>query len=175
MDVPTEKSHIVNAINSGSLFLSYIGHGSNQSWSNYGIFSTADFSSLTNAGKLTIMLEMTCSTGYFTDLRPAFSSLAESILRSKNGSQAVGAVADWAATGFGVLEGHDLLEKGFLNSIMYQGVRQMGAATVIGKIYLWTNGVSSHRDLIDTFMLFGDPALHLTIPWNNLYLPLIKK
>jgi hypothetical protein len=119
---------------------------------------------------------MTCLTGNFADPRPALNSLAETMLRAKSGSQAIGAVADWAATGLGVQEGHDLLEKGFFNSVMYQGKRQMGAAAVFGKTYLWINGVNSHRDLIDTYTLLGDPALHITLPdWPHLYLPFIKK
>jgi hypothetical protein len=175
-NVPTENSHIVNAINGGSLFLSYMGHGSNELWSNDSIFTTGDVSSLSNAGKLTIPLEMTCLTGNFADPRPALNSLAETMLRAKSGSQAIGAVADWAATGLGVQEGHDLLEKGFFNGVMYQAKRQMGAAAVMGKTYLWINGVNSHRDLIDTYTLLGDPALHLTLPtWPNLYLPFIKR
>jgi hypothetical protein len=59
---------------------------------------------------------------------------------------------------------------------MYQSARQMGAATVMGKVNLWTNGAGLNRDLIDTFILLGDPALHLTIPtWSNYYMPMIEK
>jgi hypothetical protein len=166
---------ILSAINTGSLLLSYVGHGSNGSWSNANIFNLSDVNTLTNAGKLTILLEMTCLTGQFADPRPPLNSLAETLVRATSGTQAIGAVADWAATGLGVGPGHDLLEKGFFSGLMYQGARQIGAATVIGETNLWTNGSGSNRDLIDTFVLLGDPALHLTLPSGGWYLPSIEK
>jgi hypothetical protein len=111
---------------------------------------------------------MTCWEGYFLD--PNYTSVAEAFLRTAN----KGAVASWSATGLGVAHGHDYLEKGFFDAVMNDGIRQLGPATLAGKTNLWVNSGGSYHDLIDTYMLFGDPASRLQIQFTT-FLPFIQK
>jgi Peptidase family C25/Propeptide_C25 len=172
--VASVESAINSAINNGHLIVNYVGHSYITDWGAYtptpvSLFTEGDVTSLTNGNLTPVMLEMTCLTGYF--IAPGSPSLAEMNLRRSNG----GAVASWAATGEGVGElGHDLLDEGFFNAVMNQNTRQLGPATIAGKNYLFANSGGTNLDLIDTFLLFGDPATRLPIQFVN-YLPLIMK
>jgi hypothetical protein len=81
--------------------------------------------------------------------------------------------ASFSPTGLGVSTGHDLLERGLLTAVFKQGVSRLGLAALAGKAALYASG--QNYDLIDTFTMFGDPALHLPVMMNKLYLPLIQK
>lgn len=162
-----------SAINSGRLIVSYIGHAWIHRWGAENIWITwpsSDANSLTNGNRLPVVLAMTCMDGYFLD--PNYNSVAEDFIRAAN----KGAVASWSATGLGVAHGHDFLEKGFFNAVVNSGIRQLGPATLAGKTNLWANSGGSFHDLIDTYMLFGDPASRLQLEFSfPTYLPFIRK
>jgi hypothetical protein len=91
-----------------------------------------------------------------------------------------GAVASWAPTGFGLSTGHDYLERGFFLSAFHGFGQELGAAATAGKLYLAANAPSySYLDLIDTFLLMGDPALSLPVdatpPDQQIFLPVVVK
>jgi hypothetical protein len=98
---------------------------------------------------------MTCLDGYW--IYPSRSSLTEIMLRAANG----GSVASFSPTGLGVSTGHDLLERGLLDSVFQQGASRLGWAAQAGKLALYASG--QNYDLIDTFTVFGDPALRLSL------------
>jgi hypothetical protein len=159
----TVSSQVVTAINGGRLIVNYIGHSSQQEWSHeggfFGLFTPNEVSGLANASRYPVMLSMTCLDGYFHNPDPAFSSLAESLVRLPN----AGALASWSATGLGVASGHDRLDKGFFRAVTGLGIRQIGAAVMIAKADLKAYS-SFNLDLLDTYTLFGDPASRLALP-----------
>jgi hypothetical protein len=105
------------------------------------------------------MLPMTCNEGYFHDPNPAQTSLSEIGVRMP----ANGPIASWAPTGFGVAPGHDLLAKGLFLALFYDKVR-LGAAATQGKLYLVAQAPpGSYVDLVDTFLLLGDPGLKVPV------------
>jgi len=69
------------------------------------------------------------------------------------------AVASWSPTGLGVSSSHYTLDRGFLDALFRDGLRTTGQATMAGKLRLWAIG--GGIDLLDTYLLFGDPALHV--------------
>ena len=75
----------------------------------------------------------------------------------------------------GVATGHDYLNRGFYEALFSDGVRSVGGAATAGKLNLWTSGTDP--DLLDTCLLFGDPATELTVvPAGKLvYLPVILR
>ena len=102
---------------------------------------------------------MTCLDGYY--LQPSesgydYSSLAEALVRVPN----AGAIASWSPTGLGVASGHDIMNKALYKAIFQDDIVELGAATMLGKLALVGQG---HDELIDTYLLFGDPALHLNV------------
>jgi uncharacterized repeat protein (TIGR01451 family) len=154
---------IIEAINSGRLLVNYVGHALYLFWADWDeqLFHVDSVPALANAGRLPFMVPMTCLDGYYTHPSPPgndISSLGESIVRAPNG----GAIASWSPTGFGLTSGHDFLNRGLFEALFLNGVARLGPATTQGKLYLYSN-TGGYRDLIDTYTLFGDPALQLNV------------
>ena len=160
----------------GALFVSYIGHGTDTYWASEKIWTISAIRQLHNGPKFPIMLPMTCNEGYFQKPRTGSQSASEASLRLPHH----GAVASWAPTGFGLSTGHDYLERGFFRAVYHiNAIRDMGAATTAGKLYLAANAPpGQYDDLIDTFLLLGDPGLRLPIvqgPAQQVFFPCILK
>jgi hypothetical protein len=79
----------------------------------------------------------------------------ETMLRAANG----GSVASFSPTGLGIATGHDELERGFFKAVFQQGATRLGLAALAGKVALYNAG--HDYDLLETFTIFGDPALKL--------------
>lgn len=151
---------IVTAVNTGAVFLNYIGHAGITTWAHEALLRARDtgrndVTRFSNGGRLPIVLDMACASGNFAD--PQQTGLEVMML----GWSAGGSVAGWAATGFGVATGHDQLHRGFYQAV-FGGGRILGAATTAGKQALWSTG--RNLDLLDTFDLLGDPALRINLP-----------
>jgi len=126
------------------------------------------------------MLEMTCYTGYFQ--HPEYATLDEALLRHAGG----GAVAVWGAAGTGFTRGHDLLQEGFYQAAynvsgtgtLPSPAPTVGEAVLAGKLQLFSPG-GSNQDLLDTFTLFGDPAMTINLEFapfpEHVYLPVVLK
>lgn len=142
----------------GSLFVTYIGHGANPSWGAEAYLDINAVPTLTNVEQLPVILSMTCLDGYWIHAIQSSSSLMETMLRAGNG----GMVASFSPTGLGVSTGHDILERGLLDAVFHQHVARLGPATLAGKLNLY--GAGHDFDLLGTFTIFGDPALRLPIP-----------
>jgi uncharacterized repeat protein (TIGR01451 family) len=153
------KAAVIAAINEGRLIVNYVGHGSTQRWAGGDLLSIGDVPSLTNAGRLPFVVPMTCLEGYYihpSDAARDRSSLGESLVRHAGG----GAIASWSPTGEGYAAGHDYLNRGLLEALLFDDVTRLGPATTQGKLYLYSH-TGGHRDLLDAYVLFGDPALTL--------------
>ncbi len=163
--VSAVKEAIRNGINEGALIVNYVGHASIYTWGHEGLWHINQISTLTNGGKLPVMLPMTCYDGYFHSPYPQYPSMGESMVRAAGR----GAIASFSATGLGVAAGHDYLNRGFFDAVFQSDIHQIGLATLAAKLNLYTN-TNSYRDLIDTYLLLGDPALTLNLPKAQLRL-----
>ena len=156
------KSAIIDAINEGRLLVNYIGHSNINFWAAERLFEVDDIGSLTNGGRQPVMVPMTSLDGYYIKPSPAGmdnSSLGESVVRAAGGA----AIASWSPSGLGVATGHDFLNRGLYEAIFSNGIIRLGPATTQAKLYLFQN-TGSYRELIDTYVLLGDPALVLNSP-----------
>lgn len=151
------RNAIKTGISAGKLIVNYIGHAWYGGWGTDDLLTTGDVSTLTNGNKLPIVLGMDCRDGYFIYPNSSMTSLAEKLTRASNG----GAVASWSPTGDGITAAHDYLNRGFLLSIFDSELETVGSATLAGKLNLFATG--SDLDLMDTFLLFGDPAMQVSI------------
>jgi hypothetical protein len=149
----------------GALFVNYIGHASLNRWGDESFFVNANVATLNNLDRLPIILSMTCLDGYW--IYPSSPGLMETMLRAANG----GMVASFSPTGLGVSTGHDTLERGLLTAVFQQGTSRLGAAALAGKVALFDT--DANLDLVDTFTVFGDPALRLPVTMK-IYLPIVK-
>ncbi len=113
---------------------------------------------LDNGESAPVVLSMTCLDGYFVLPHPTgwgYEAIAEVMTRADGR----GAVASWSPTGQGIVAGHDLLDSGFFEAVFLDGLRSLGAATTAGKLKLWASG--GNLELLDTYLLFGDPAMEI--------------
>ncbi len=159
-DTPAKTTNaILAAINEGQFIVNYVGHAGTPIWAHEWLLVAPsrdrnDVALMTNGSRLAIGLSMGCLSGNFAD--PTYRSLDAEMAMAAAG----GTVASWGATGFGVATGHDHLHQGFYDAIFRQGVTRLGLVTTIAKLDLYAAS-QSHRDLIDTFVLIGDPATRL--------------
>jgi len=161
---PQVNHAITTTLNqTGTMLVNYIGHGAINRWSNESILLPDDLNSLSNGNMLPVVLSMTCLDGhwYHPGLTPSrLESLMEEMLRASG----KGMVASFSPTGFGVTTGHDWLNRGFYDALFNQGLWSLGQAAEAARLYLYATG--GNLDLVQTFTIFGDPALKMKSPYS---------
>jgi len=155
-DISTTRTAIQNAFNQGRMIIHYAGHASTQNWASENLLRVSDLVNLTNADKQPLSLPMACLDGYF--IWPGIPSLGESIVRKAGG----GAIASWSPSGYGLTTGHMLLDKSLMGHLFDQNQTRLGYLTTQAKVDLFATS-ASYNDLVETFILFGDPALSMQI------------
>jgi hypothetical protein len=129
------------------------------------MFHRDDVAGLDNGGALPVFLQMTCYTGDFS--HPEWETLDETLLRQPGG----GAIATWGSTTLGLSLGHNVLHEGFFNAVFEENTTELGQAIQEAKLDLlaW-DSAAYYVDLLDTFVLLGDPAMDLNltiVPWSH--------
>ena len=151
------NTEIKQRLESGNLLVAYFGHGSVQMWGKDRLFSTQDVAGLSNQGRYPLMVNMTCLTGLFT--HPKVESLTEALLWQPNG----GAVAVLAPTSLTLPNDQSFLSDALVEALFADPDNSIGEALLAARraVPADTAGI---RDVMDTFLLFGDPAMKLPLP-----------
>lgn len=139
---------------SGSSIIAYFGHGSVNMWGKDRLFTVEDVAALEKQEQFPIVLNLTCLTGLFT--HPKVESLAEALLWKAE----AGAVAVLAPSSLTLP-----FDQTFLSGPLAQALASETGST-LGEIHLAARRQippenRGSRDVMLTFMLFGDPALRL--------------
>ncbi len=147
------NAEITKHLDEGVFFMAYFGHGSMVMWGKDRLFSTEDAAKLSNT-HLPLVMNMSCLTGLFT--HPKQESLAEVLLFQPDG----GAAAVLAPTSLTLPT-----DQAMLSGPLAQALGQDSAATV-GEWLLQAQRQTPQnqdgvREVLLTFLLFGDPALRL--------------
>lgn len=150
-------NHMVDSLNAGAVMATYTGHASIQFLGAEHLWDLSDVDRLTNATRPTFWYPMTCLEGQYD--RPSMASLAEKMLFATNG----GSIGSYSPVGLDVVTGHEYLREGLTNAIFTDNVRSMGGLADAGKIGLWTQAPTIYRNLLETYMLIGDPAANLAL------------
>jgi len=137
----------------GSQILSYVGHASIDWWASEYLLSVETALPLQNGSRLPVVFSMDCLDGYY--FYPGRLSLAQALIENPNG----GAVATFSPTGLGVATGHAVMQEAMFDAMWRDGEWSLGKASLAGKLALYASGWN--YDLIDTFTIYGDPALRL--------------
>jgi len=153
------RAAIQASINAGALLVNYVGHAGVDLWATEGLLKTTDVPLLQNEAILPVVLSMTCYDGSYHYPSTTFA-LAEVLTRAEG----KGAVASWSPTGLGIVTAQQYLNRGFFEAMFTDpdGSVTLGEATTAGKLDLWATGVG--LDLLDTYLLFGDPATKMVVP-----------
>jgi hypothetical protein len=146
-NIPAAQQAIVNSINSGQVLVNYIGHGSEDAWSN-DLFSSAAANSLTNGSSLPVFLIMDCLNGLFQDVTD--EPLGVALMLAPNG----GAVAVVASSGLNPAPPQTALDKLIVQSATNPPQPALGDAMLNAKSGINDVGVRK------TYILLGDPAMH---------------
>ena len=77
------------------------------------------------------------------------------MVRIQNG----GAVAAFTPTGLGLASGHDVLAQGFYSTFFTNDLWELGPASANARLAIYNTGY--HFDLLYTYSILGDPALHV--------------
>ncbi len=147
---------VKEAIESGTWLTAYFGHGSIKMWGKDRLFSIEDVVELVNPKQLPIMLHFTCLTGLFT--HPKEESLTESLLWHPDG----GAIAIVAPTSLTLSFDQELLSDGFVQALFQTSHPRLGDVVLSAWRQMPVDSPNT-RDVMRTFLLFGDPALSLPI------------
>lgn len=147
---------IVSALNQGVGIINYVGHGSIQVWGDESVFDAEDAEILINGQRLPIFTTFTCLNGYFN--HPEVNALAETLLWAEDG----GVVASVAPSGRSLTSQQLPLAEGFFQSLFNGDAITLGDALYLSKVN--SSGDDNLHDVIHTFNLLGDPALHFQTP-----------
>jgi hypothetical protein len=141
----------------GYLFIAYFGHGSVNLWGKDQLFSTSEIHSLTHQEALPIVLGFTCLNGLFT--HPKIESMAEALLFQPEG----GAVSVLASSSPTLSADQSYLENSLVASLVKRPALTLGEAFLSAQQLIPLDS-SGGRDVLETFLLFGDPALYIEWP-----------
>jgi hypothetical protein len=140
-------AEIVARLNDAPWLVNYAGHGSTGVWGQSGtLFTASDADGLT--GTAGIVIAMNCLNGFFTSVFPPEAGLAEALVRSPNG-----AVAVWASSSLTTAPGQLAAARRLYTRLAAGADLTLGAALRAAK------SASTDRDVRESWILFGDPAL----------------
>jgi hypothetical protein len=160
---PDVNTAILNQINTGTLLISYTGHGGTSNWANARIFNLSDIQNLQNHEKLPTFVTATCEFSRFDD--PSLKSAGEYLITNAQGGAAamvttVRPVDEYPNT---------QLQQAFFSYVFqtYQGrTPTIGEVLMEAKNYLshYETGLTQNTRM---FVLLGDPAMTLDYPQYN--------
>ena len=168
-DIVAARAATIRELNVGGLLASFVGHSSWLQWTYKPVtlepmFHADDVPQLHNGGALPVVLEMTCYTSDFS--QPEYVTLDEALLCRQGG----GAVATFGPTTIGLSNGHTIMHEGFYHAVFSDHIEELGPIIERAKVALVQEGNPYYLDLLDTFVLLGDPAMDLNlhiVPWTH--------
>ena len=153
------RSQLLAALNEGRRLVSYMGHGAVNIWAQEEVLTNADIANLEQEGRLPFVVVWACLSGYFH--HPQTESLGETLLLSENS----GAVAALVPTGQTFPNNQQILADALFNRYLFQ-TPTIGEA-FNASLHELNPQHPGERDIINTFVLLGDPALRLFPSRNN--------
>ncbi len=154
---PLVNQAIINAMNDGTLFLNYIGHGSPELWAHEVIFEKSVSIPQLKNDKYFFLCAATCDFGYF-DI-PNFQSAAEAMVMLPN----AGAIASFTADRLVYSQINHQLNYAFVQTLFNSTRDTMNLSIPIGMASFLTK--RTRVDINDQkYNIIGDPTLRLLVP-----------
>jgi hypothetical protein len=159
---PDVNREIREAMNSGSFFVSYVGHGGEVGWADERVLDIDEIQSWNNIEGMPLFLTATCEFSRFDD--PERTSAGEEVILNPNG----GAIAMLTTTRlvYGGISNNIGFSINFFNKVLneYNGeMPRLGDAVRLTKAMSPLGSNYNNRK----FVLLGDPALKLAYPKYN--------
>ncbi len=154
------RAAIKQAFNDRAVYLQWFGHASRFRWGgSVSMFNIFDPPNLAPNTQIPLTAHYACWTGYFINLYSNWQSLGEQLVLEPGR----GSVADFAPSGLHIGSALLNLNRGLVLSLFRDRIREAGDAATQAKLYYFANSGAWH-DVIDTQILFGDPAVRLRVP-----------
>ena len=158
------RAQLFSLVDQGQLLVNYMGHGSTQVWGSDGdLLANGDIATSWTAsgGRLPVVIAMNCLNGFFQGVYDE-ESLAEALIRAPAG----GAVAVWASSSLTPTATQQLVDAALFQLIF------SGAYATLGESVAAAKQAVTNRDLRQSWIYFGDPALRLkSVPRTGAYGP----
>jgi hypothetical protein len=159
------RQQILDQLDAGRVICHFLGHGSLDLWTREQIFQSSDVPALSNAGRLPLVVAMTCLNGFFHHASDDHC-LAEALTRPDG----KGAVACWCHSGLDYTSCSDVIGQHLYDAFFNKGNCILGSAVCETKAaYLATSPY--FWDQAEMLILFGDPALEMGFPGRPDLLP----
>ncbi len=155
-DTQATRAEIVQDWNAGASLVTYIGHGSIDTWAAGPLFSIDNVGDIKNGDRLPILFTPTCLDGFF--YHPQVDSLAEALLFKNDG----GIVAGLVPTGLSLTQPQDDMMRALYAELFGTPGTTLGEAIMRAKQKM-PGDSPDVREVIDTFGLLGDPALRVQL------------
>ena len=157
---PDVNKAIVDAMNSGTVIMNYIGHGNEQVWAHEWVFvRETDLPQLMNKERLTFIATATCSYGWYD--KPNDISSAEILITMEQG----GAIATFTADRVVYDSPNFALDLSLFNYLLQKNSE--GQIPRIGDACLLAKSDNAGLDNTYKYHLFGDPTVRLLLPKND--------
>jgi len=145
------RPRILDALNSGLSFLSYVGHGGAAVWASENVWNSWDAPSLQAQSQQPLLVTMNCLNGYF--VAPAFESLSESLLNTEGR----GAIASFSPSGLSLDGPAHQYHRALMAALTSGHHQRLGDAVLAAQRTYMQTGLMP--ELLGIYHLFGDPAL----------------
>ncbi len=155
------KTAIKQAFDDGAIHVQWFGHASRIRWGNItGIWNHRDVPTLAPNSTLPFVAAYSCWEGYFHNIDLNYYALAERHLLQAG----AGSIGGLSPSGLHLGEALRVLDQGLTKSFFQDRIAATGDAVDAARSYYYANTSSVWHDVIDTSILFGDPALKLRLP-----------
>jgi len=149
------RTALLAALEEGVSVVNYVGHGAINVWAKEGLLRAEDIKVLHQNGRLPLVINWACLSGYFH--HPRAESLGEALLLAEG----KGAIAALVPSGETMAADQKLLADALFSHLFTEPT--VGEAIMRAKQELDPNRPGL-RDVVATFVLLGDPALRLVRP-----------
>lgn len=148
------QTQIQNSFNEGRSIIHYLGHGAEDMWSNYNVFTNDEAKELIN-DNYPLVIAMNCLNSYFYFNDEEDKGLAEELVLNPNG----GAIAFWGSTSLTSPASQSPYQDAFYESIL-KNSSTLGEIIKAAKIKA---GVHGDKEVLNSWTLIGDPLLDIKI------------
>lgn len=155
--------NLKDAINSGTQFVQFMGHGGGRVWADYNLFNFNDVATLNNS-VYPVFLSLACYASAF-DTNGA-SSISEALVTQPG----KGAIATLGFSGLGYLHQDEGWGVAFNEAVFEHDFATLGEAYIfaLARFYTTTSGPDARYALTNGSVYLGDPLIRFSKPDPNL-------